>query len=180
MAKGVKTTNEKIVEIITSYSLTNSYNATAKEVGVSEGTVRNVIKKQRTENNEEFFEENPDIKLSKDIFISRDKNKLNALDGDIVLVKLLSKVFSEGKSLEGEIVKIVKHENDAVVGIFQKNQNFGFVVPDNKNFGTDIFISKKDFKGAKNDQKVVVKIIKYIKHKTGQNIKLLTRTLNNH
>lgn len=114
-----------------------------------------------TENNEEFFEENPDIKLSKDIFISKDKNKLNALDGDIVLVKLLSKEFSAGKSLEGEIVKIVKHKNETVVGIFQKNQNFGFVVPDNKNFGTDIFISKKDFKGAKNDQKVVVKITKY-------------------
>ena len=114
-----------------------------------------------TENNETFFEENPKIQLSKDIFISRDKNKLNALDGDIVLVNLLNTKKEEGMSHEGEIVKIVKHENETVVGIFQKNQNFGFVVPDNKNFGTDIFISKKDFKGAKNNQKVVVKIIKY-------------------
>jgi len=132
-----------------------------------------------TENNQEFFEQksNKDIKrfleknASKDIFISKDNNKLNALDGDIVLVKILDKENIDfegttnnnlvGKSLEGKIVKIVEHKNDTVVGLFQKNQNFAFVVPDNKNFGTDIFIPKKSFGGAKNNQKVVVKITKY-------------------
>lgn len=45
--------------------------------------------------------------------------------------------------------------------IFQNNKNFGFVVPDGKNFGTDIFISKKDFGKARNNHKVLVKITKY-------------------
>ena len=50
---------------------------------------------------------------------------------------------------------------ETVVGIFQKNKNFGFVVPDNKSFETDIFISKKDFGKARNNHKVVVEITKY-------------------
>ena len=52
-------------------------------------------------------------------------------------------------------------QNDTLVGIFQKNRNFGFVVPDEKKLiGTDIFISKKDCQKAKNNQKVVVQITK--------------------
>ena len=45
--------------------------------------------------------------------------------------------------------------------MFQKSRSFGFVVPDDKKFGTDIFISKKKWGEAKNNQKVVVKILKY-------------------
>ncbi len=105
----------------------------------------------------EFLKE----KLNSDIFISKDNNKLNALDGDTVLVSLLDNEVSEGKSIEGKIVKILKHKNDTIVGLFQKSQNFGFVVPDNKNLGTDIFIPKKYFNGAKNNDKVVVKLTKY-------------------
>ena len=52
-------------------------------------------------------------------------------------------------------------ENDTVVGIFKNSRSFGFVIPDNKRvIGTDIFISKKDFGKAKNNQKVVVQITK--------------------
>ena len=54
MARGVKTDNKKVAEIITSYTLTNSYNKTAKEVGVSANTVKNIINKQKKENPEEF------------------------------------------------------------------------------------------------------------------------------
>ena len=48
-----------------------------------------------------------------------------------------------------------------IVGRFEFNRNFGFVVPDDKNFGTDIFISKKNFGKARNNHKVLVKILKY-------------------
>lgn len=54
MARGVKTDNKTIAKIITSYALTNSYNATAKELKISESTVRYIIKKQKKENNKEF------------------------------------------------------------------------------------------------------------------------------
>ena len=62
---------------------------------------------------------------------------------------------------EGIVVKILKHEKNTVVGVFQNNRNFGFVVPDDKKFGSDIFISKSNFGKAKNNQKVVVKITKF-------------------
>lgn len=52
-------------------------------------------------------------------------------------------------------------EGNTVVGIFKNSRNFGFVIPDNKKvIGTDIFISKKNFKKAKNNQKVVVQVTK--------------------
>ena len=58
----------------------------------------------------------------------------------------------------------MKHEKDTVVGIFQYNKNFGFVIPDDKTLGTDIFIAKKNFGKARNNHKVVVKILKYPKN----------------
>ena len=49
---------------------------------------------------------------------------------------------------------------EKLVGVFQKSKNFGFVVPDDRKIKTDIYISKKNSKKAKNNQKVVVQITK--------------------
>lgn len=43
MAKGTKINSKKIAEAIASYALTNSYNATAKECGISDKTVKKII-----------------------------------------------------------------------------------------------------------------------------------------
>lgn len=94
-----------------------------------------------------------------EIYIAKE-NSLKALNGDKVLIKVIEEK-SKDKKAEGKIIKIIKHEKETVVGTFQKNKNFGFVVPDDKNLGTDIFISKKNFDKAKNGQKVVVQITKY-------------------
>lgn len=50
MPRGVKTDEQTKQKIYTSYSLTNSYNATAKELGISDTTVKTII-----ENNKEEF-----------------------------------------------------------------------------------------------------------------------------
>ena len=63
-----------------------------------------------------------------------------------VKVKEDSKIFDLGR--------------DVLVGTYQKSRNFGFVIPDNRKLGSDIFISKKDNLNAKNNQKVVVQITK--------------------
>ena len=94
-----------------------------------------------------------------EIYISKE-NSYNALNGDTVAIKIISEKEADKKA-EGKIIKIVRHEKDTVVGTFQKNRNFGFVVPDDKNFGTDIFISKSHWGKARNNHKVLVKIIKY-------------------
>lgn len=56
--------------------------------------------------------------------------------------------------------KIFELEKNRIVGTYQKSRNFGFVIPDDKKLGTDIYISKKDAMKAKNNQKVVVEITK--------------------
>ena len=96
-----------------------------------------------------------------EVYISKE-NSLNALNEDKVLIQII-KEKSKDQSSEGKVVKILKHEKDTAVGIFQKSQNFGFVVPDDKKFGTDIYISKKNFGKARNNHKVLVKITKYPK-----------------
>ena len=98
-----------------------------------------------------------------EIYISRE-NSLNALNGDTVSIQIINKANKEeNRKEEGKIVKIIRHEKDTVVGTFQKSRNFGFVVPDDKNFGTDIFISKSNWGKARNNHKVLVKILEYPK-----------------
>ena len=98
-----------------------------------------------------------------EIYIARE-NSLNALNGDTVSIEILQEANREkDKKAEGKIVKIIRHEKDTVVGTFQKSRNFGFVVPDDQNFGTDIFISKSNWGKARNNHKVMVKITQYPK-----------------
>lgn len=52
MTSGVKVDSKKIAEVIASYALTNSYNATAKKCGISDKTVKKII-----ENNPKQYEE---------------------------------------------------------------------------------------------------------------------------
>ncbi len=94
-----------------------------------------------------------------EIYITK-QNSLNSLNGDRVLIEIIEEK-NKVKSAEGKIVKILKHEKDTIVGIFQNNKNFGFVVPDDKKFGTDVYIAKKDFGKARANHKVLVKITKY-------------------
>lgn len=80
----------------------------------------------------------------------------SALDGDIVLVKITSGLNGDKKK-EGEVVKVISRERDTIVGILQRNENFGFVTPTHS-FGKDIYIPYRMMKDAKSQQLVVVKI----------------------
>lgn len=94
-----------------------------------------------------------------EIYISRGNTK-DAVNGDEVLIKIINDTV-EGNRKEGKIVKTINHKRNEIVGTFTKRKNFGFVVPDDREFNTDIFISKKSFNKAKNNQKVVVEITKF-------------------
>ena len=94
-----------------------------------------------------------------DFFIPA-KNVNGALNGDTVRVSIM-KPKQGTRRAEAKIIKIIKREKENVVGIFQANKTFGFVVPDDKRFGTDIFIPKNKCKNAKNNDKVMAKIVKY-------------------
>lgn len=98
------------------------------------------------------------LQADEDVFISQ-KNLSSALNGDEVLVKVLD--ASTGHSLEGKVIQIIDRGNKTVVGTFQNKETFGFVVPDDDKIAFDIYIAKKDIGGAKDNQKVVVKIKKW-------------------
>lgn len=90
-----------------------------------------------------------------DIFIPESKTK-GAMHKDVVQVVLTSK--QHGKRREGEVIKIVSHGYHEVVGIFEKNKNFGFVIADDQKFTKDIYVPLERSKGAVTGHKVVVEI----------------------
>lgn len=81
-----------------------------------------------------------------------------ALHKDVVKVKVTKKTGGEGKCREGMILKILERGCKTLVGTFQKNTSFGFVLPDDRHYDKDIFISKKHINGAKDGDKVVVRL----------------------
>ena len=74
--------------------------------------------------------------------------------------KILNKLEKEEKIVKNRRNKYSINEIKTLVGTYTDSKSFGFVVPDNKKESKDIFISKKNKNGAKNNSKVVVKITK--------------------
>ena len=97
-----------------------------------------------------------DEEFTQDLFIPKDDIN-GALHNDRVMAEIVTPA-TEDKRAEGKVIKIIKREVTRVVGLFQENKSFGFVVPDDKKFNQDIFIPKRGFNGAKNDDKVVCEI----------------------
>ena len=97
----------------------------------------------------------------KDVFISA--NNLNSANNrDRVRIEIIKK-REYGKNSEGRVVEILERNTSKIVGLFQKNKGFGFVISDNDNISSDIYIDEKLSKKAKNNDKVVVEILKYPK-----------------
>lgn len=93
-----------------------------------------------------------------DYFIPKG-NVNGAFHHDMVLIAV--DPIQTGKRKEGKVIKIISHEIREVVGYFQKNKSFGYVIPDNKKIFSDIYIAGKDTKGAVDGHKVVAKIKTY-------------------
>ncbi|WP_019121154.1 ribonuclease R [Brevibacillus massiliensis] len=93
-----------------------------------------------------------------DIYIHA--NDMNgAMHGDIVLARIEKQ--TSGARLEGRIIRIVERGTTEVVGTFQDERLYAFVIPDEKRLGRDIFIPKTAYNGAVDGHKVVVKIVRY-------------------
>jgi len=93
-----------------------------------------------------------------DIFIPENATN-SALHGDKVMITI--KEEQTGKRKEGAVTNIVERGKNEIIGTFEKNKNFGFVIPDNQKFGKDIFIPKEFTMGAVSGHKVVIKISDY-------------------
>ena len=67
----------------------------------------------------------------------------------------------EGKRQEGVVVKVLERGMPEIVGTYQLNRDFGFVISDNPKFSKDIFIPRKEEAGIKNGDKVIAVITDY-------------------
>lgn len=92
-----------------------------------------------------------------DLYIHQ-KNINGAMHGDYVIAKeIYTKYIRDGKT-EGCIVYIIDDKPIRLVGTYQSQNTYGFVVPDNHGY-PDIFVLGKNSLNALDRQKVVVEII---------------------
>lgn len=94
--------------------------------------------------------------LERDVFIPAEKTA-GAMHGDRVQI-VAEESQAKGKRPEGAVVKILERANETVIGYYQKNKSFGFVLPDNQKLFQDIFIPQGKDMGAVTGHKVVVKV----------------------
>ncbi len=92
----------------------------------------------------------------KDVYIPAAGLK-GAMHNDRVIAKIV-KGNINGTKAEGEIVRILERANNQVVGTFEKNRRFGFVIPDDPRILDDIFVDSEYSQGAKEGDKVVAEI----------------------
>jgi len=89
---------------------------------------------------------------------------MSAMHHDRVVVRIHSQ-SGQGKSRDGEVIRVVERANNRIVGTFEASRNFGFVTPDDLRLGQDIFIPKDEKNIVKNGSKVVVEITKWPEQK---------------
>jgi len=115
--------------------------------------------------------DDPDVE---DFFISRE-NLGGAMHNDRVIVRPLGS-GSGGKRMEGEVIRVLQRANSRVVGTFEEsNRQYGFVIPDEKRLGWDIFVPRARAKGAKTGDKVVVELTSWPEARRNPEGKIIER-----
>ncbi|MBP5317940.1 MAG: ribonuclease R [Paludibacteraceae bacterium] len=89
------------------------------------------------------------------IFIA-DRNVNHAMKHDRVKVLLYAK--NRGRQPEGEVVEILKRDRTNFIGVLSLQNGVAFVVVDNRILTNDIFVPMNKLGGAKDGQKVIVKM----------------------
>ena len=94
-----------------------------------------------------------------DIFVPADATG-TAMHQDKVQV-LLKKGEQKGKRKEGSVIRILERANQEIVGTFQRERDYGFIICDNQKFSKDVYVSPKNSKGVRDGDKVVAEILDY-------------------
>lgn len=92
------------------------------------------------------------------VFIA-ERSLNTAMNRDTVRIHLYP--LRKGMQPEGEVVEVIKRAQDTFVGTIEIHSNFAFVNVDKKIIPHDVFVAIDDIGTAKNNQKVLVKIISW-------------------
>lgn len=117
--------------------------------------------------------------VKEDVFIPQ--AALNhALNGDKVKVVIYAR--NKSRRPEGEVVEILERKKENFVGIIQLSKHYAFLIPSGKQLPYDIFVPLNELNGAKDGEKVVVKITDWPegqKNPTGKVLEVLGTPGNN-
>lgn len=86
--------------------------------------------------------------------------KNGAMHNDTVRVRITEQGYGSRKK-EGVIVGIVKRANPTLVGTYDRQKKFGFVVPDDERIGEDIYVAHDKSLEARSGAKVLVQITQW-------------------
>jgi len=92
--------------------------------------------------------------LPRDIYIHRN-NTNRAFHLDTVKINV---VKGQGREFEGVVTEITQRFREEFVGVIQITEKYAFFIPDSNKMPTDFFIPKNKLKGAKEGEKVIVKL----------------------
>jgi len=85
-----------------------------------------------------------------------------ALHGDLVRVKINEE--KKGKRMQGQVTEVLRRKQTEFVGRIQVNEGFGFFIAESDKPMPDIFIPKQNFNGAKDNNRVVVRLLEWEKN----------------
>ena len=122
---------------------------TSEQLGLIQGTVTG------NERGFAFLTPKDNARFENDLFIPK-KNLHGALHGDTVLA---AKLQTYGD--EVQVVQIVSRGYSQIVGTFRRDRRAGYLIPDEKNFSSDIYIPLSECSHIKNGVKAVAKITDY-------------------
>ena len=114
------------------------------------------------------------------IFVA-ERNSLSAMNKDRVRVQIYA--HRKDRQPEAEVIEIIKHQQDTVVGVLEVSKYYAYLIVDGKIWANDIFIPKDKTKDGKSGQKAVVKIVEWpdkTKNPVGEVIDILGDTGDNH
>ena len=94
-----------------------------------------------------------------DFFVAPDKMG-GAMNGDTVEAEIIPPHMTR-RSREAAVVKVLERKTTEVVGTFEKHKHYGFVIPDDKKIGEDVFVKRDFARNAQTGDKVLVKITAY-------------------
>lgn len=96
--------------------------------------------------------------IEQDIWVDADDLNL-ALDGDEVKVQVQES--KKGNRPEGKVIEVLKRNRTEFVGKIEILEKYAFVIPDHRKMHLDIFVPQEKINGAKDGQKVIVKVVKW-------------------
>lgn len=85
------------------------------------------------------------------------EHRHGALHNDEVKVEILGNTYPGGRP-EGVVREVITHANTYIVGTYDRQKSFGFVIPDDERLVDDVYVDLKDTMDARSGAKVQVEV----------------------